>query len=104
MGNVNQLNAKPKQLSLPGSDPGANDMNLTSILKMQNTEIVEWYGQAPELWDSWPEPVFYKLFLDPEGRNASLAATKVNSNWTSLIEIETLHIIHFHIEVTFRNS
>ena len=76
MGNVNQANGGQKQLSLPGSDPAA-DLNLTSLMKMQNTVCTEWYGQNPELWESWPEPVFYKLFLDPEGRNASLSATKV---------------------------
>ena len=46
-------------------------------MKIQNTTTIEWYGQCPEMWESWPEPVFYKLFLDPDGRNASLSATKV---------------------------
>lgn len=60
----------------PSKDPAA-DINLQSLMKIQNTTTIEWYGQCPEMWESWPEPVFYKLFLDPDGRNASLSATKV---------------------------
>lgn len=52
------------------------ELNLNSIMKIQNTAIVEWNGTGHQ-WEAWPEPVFYKLFLDPEGRNASLSATKV---------------------------
>ena len=54
------------------------EMNLNSILKFQNTAFVLWGEETAEnLWYPWPEPVFYKLFLDPEGRNAALSACKI---------------------------
>ena len=54
------------------------EMNLNSILKFQNTAFVLWGEETAEnLWYPWPEPVFYKLFLDPEGRNAALSAAKI---------------------------
>ena len=97
MGNINHAHGAPKELSLPGSDPAA-DINLNSLMKMQNTVTVEWYGQSAETWEPWPEPVFYKLFLDPEGRNASLSATKVISELQKQTNVGKSKMTHHEME------
>ena len=83
MGNVSPtvMQQYPQQLQqLPVEEQeivaSPTEMNLNSIMKIQNTSIIEWNGTGHQ-WEAWPEPVFYKLFLDPEGRHASLTATKV---------------------------
>jgi len=82
MGNVppaNQHRLANEHEEIPAENApvqSPTELNLNSLIKIQNTSIVEW-GNTNETWQPWPEPVFYKLFLDPEGRNASLTATKI---------------------------
>ena len=82
MGNVppaNQHRLAHEHEEIPAENApvqSPTELNLNSLIKIQNTSIVEW-GNTNETWQPWPEPVFYKLFLDPEGRNASLTATKI---------------------------
>ena len=72
MGNEN-AKFKPQPVEIREISPASEkngEINYNSIMNLNNTSHVEWFEQQKDYWMPWPEPVFYKLFLDPEGRKA----------------------------------
>ena len=71
---------KPQPIEIRETSPASDkngEINYNSIMNLNNTSYVEWFEQQKEYWMPWPEPVFYKLFLDPEGRNARIGSKKL---------------------------